>query len=312
MKEIRNGLFLMSLFFAIPNLLQAMTMLGEKTAWRYGIAYYMDSDDTHGTNMYQVFYELMEGDSIVDGVSYRKMAITNIGIDANSYLWDDNGEIFCSHLNSIYSEWEQWGEEIYSIVLLREEEGKVYIQRQSYLDWWNSFSGFPAEHPDTIYNDFCGGADQILYDFTLSAGDRYPMIGNVTVKSVEQVNTGDGVCRKLLTLSNDIQLLEGMGCVDCYGMLIGYQSVDKVYSPYGSYYYKGYSDCYYKDGIEHIGDNNFITYKWTLADISHEISFSIDNPSSPCPMYYDHSGRRLHDKPAKGIYIQNGRKFVVR
>ena len=54
--------------------------------------------------------------------------------------------------------------------------------------------------------------------------------------------------------------------------------------------------------------------EWILyiSDIIHDISSSIDNPSSPCPMYYDLSGRRLNDKPAWGIYIQNGRKFVVR
>ena len=57
---------------------------------------------------------------------------------------------------------------------------------------------------------------------------------------------------------------------------------------------------------------------WSVfAAIIEDNSLGIKNNHNPSASfkaqpYYDLSGRRLNDKPAKGIYIQNGRKFVVR
>ena len=64
----------------------------------------------------------------------------------------------------------------------------------------------------TVYTED-GGTYQLLYDFTLLVGDKYLPPSDVRVLSVDDVMTTDGVNRRLFTLSNDMQILEGMGCV---------------------------------------------------------------------------------------------------
>lgn len=295
-------LLLFNLFLITFSLYaQVLPMLGEKTAWRYGMTYYQNLNDTHGTYMNETYFELMEGDSIVDGVTYRRLAITNISVGANAYHWDDVGNSTYADQNSIYEEWEQWNpDDNYSIVLLRENNGKIYIQRQSYNEYLQKdFVGI-----DSIYSDSGEGTDQVLYDFTLNIGDIYPMIGNVTVELVEQVITSDGLSRKLFTLSNGMQILEGMGCVDCYGMFIGYQSADVVYSPYGTWYFSGHPICCYKNGVD--DNSSFIPFNWTPTKM-------IDNKFMQKKLQYsDLLGRHQKTSPIRGIYILNRKKYVVK
>lgn len=302
----RHLFFLVALFIHTYSLYgQVFPMLGEKTAWRYGIVYYQNLDDTHGTFMQETLFELMEEDSIVDGVTYRKLAITNILVGANSYNWEDENNFTNSDKIVIDEEKGQWNSDgVSSVVLLREDCGRIYIQRQSYIDYWQiEFGG-----RDTIYCDSNGDTEQVLYDFTLNEGEIYPMIGNVIVESVEQVTTNDGLSRKLFTLSNGMQILEGMGCVNGYGLFIGYQSEDKAFSPYGTWYYSGYAMFYYKNGVDNF-DGSFITFSWTTTGVDDNIIKKANN--KPYNKLYDLQGRQLRHAPTKGVYIQDGKKRVA-
>lgn len=281
---------------------QALPMLGEKTAWKYNLTYYNDQEDTHGTLEAEVCFELMDGDSIIDGTAYRKLAIATRYIGTNSHQWDDEDGRLHANQTSAYDYGDIPADKV-CVVLLREEEGKVYIQRQSYV---NCLSGGGYEGSwmhDSIYADSNDGPDQILYDFTVQEGDKYPMICDVTVSSVEEVMTGDGVRRKLLTLSNGIQVLEGMGSVDCVGMLIGYQSTGKYYSTDGTHYYAGYSNSFYPDGVESIP----IGFGW----ITNGIGNAVREIRKGYPSHiHDLQGRHLASPPERGLYIQDGKKYV--
>ena len=298
MTKMRNIVLCMITVLWNPSLAQALPMLGEETAWMYNLTYYYNQEDTHGTLEAEVWFELMDGDSIIDGTAYRKLSIATMYIGSNSQQWDDEDGRSHANLASAYDYADKS-----CVVLLREEDGKVYIQRQSYVDCLGSGGYEGSWMHDSIYVGPNDCPDQVLYDFTLREGDRYPMIGDVTVSSVEEVMTGDGVSRKLLTLSNGIQVLEGMGCVDCVGMLIGYQSTGKYYSPVGTSYYEGYSNAYYPYGT----DSTSISFSWTPNSIKDNFKEETGKDSH---QVIDLLGRLLSSPPEKGVYIQDGKKYV--
>ena len=70
-----------------------------------------------------------------------------------------------------------------------------------------------------------GDGELVLYDFNMQPGDIYPYrFGHsiVFVTNVSRVTTLDGVSRRLLTLSNGYELMEGLGCLNSPGMLFCY------------------------------------------------------------------------------------------
>lgn len=283
---------------------QALPMLGEKTAWRYFFQDYKQGDP-RGTWLAQTYYELMEGDSVVDGTSYRRMAVSDFVFGANGYHWDEGDSPDSPSCSNGYMYEESWGATPYFIVLIREEEGKVYIQRKNYLDYLDEEGShvYGAGFHSTVYTED-GGADQLLYDFTLHVGDKYPMPGDVRVLSVDDVMTTDGVGRRLFTLSNDMQILEGMGCVNCSGRLIGYQSSEKDFTWNGVYYYLGSGEWFYPNGVDEPG----VPFEWTLSSVK-AIPERAGFASYTLPIY-DLTGRLLITPPAHGIYIRGGRKYV--
>ena len=49
-----------------------------------------------------------------------------------------------------------------------------------------------------------------------------------------------------------------------------------------------------------------------INDVKTGISTIVPDEKTESGAMYDLSGRRIDKKPAKGLYIQNGRKYVVR
>ena len=279
---------------------QVLPMLGEKTAWRYFFQDYKPGAP-RGTWLAQTYYELLEGDSVVDGTSYRRMVVSDCVFGANSYHWDDGDSPSCSN-GYMY---EEMPDSPHFIVLLREEGGKVYIQRKNYLDYLDEKIShvYGAGCHSAVYTED-GAVDQILYDFTLHVGDKYPMAGDVSVLSVDEVMTDDGVTRRLFTLSNDMQILEGMGCVNCSGRLIGYQSSDKDFTWSGDLYYLGSGEWYYPHGVDEPG----VSFEWTPSSVKGQ-PYRGECASSAMPCF-DLLGRRLASPPLHGVYIRGGRKYV--
>lgn len=193
-------------------------------------------------------------------------------------------------------------------LLLRETCGIVLAKRDSYLEYVRrGYSNISQiyEHP------YDWSDDVVLYDFTLGLGDRYPCQGDVYVCDVSQMTTRDGVVRKVLFLSNGLEIVEGVGCLN---------------SPYGPFAYQNTpsSEPLLSAGIsakEGEKPSAFLRSLRKYGEASAPIYVMGDEnagihpntlPSLSDGPIYDITGRRLTSPPACGIYFQNGRKFAVR
>ena len=193
-------------------------------------------------------------------------------------------------------------------LLLREIKGKVLAQRESYMEFVHQTCPHISEVYEHLYD---WREDVVLYDFTLGVGDRYPCKGEVYVSGVSHMTTRDSVERKVLFLSNGLEIVEGIGCLN---------------SPDGPFAYQNSSGCepLRVVGME-LGNQNAATASLLsfrkygegtdpiyikgdeLAGIRMPIVVNTSNNS-----LYDLTGRRLMSPPTRGIFIQNGRKYIVK
>lgn len=228
--------------------------------------------------------------------------------DAASGTWEEDGEelawktgVKVTSMGLFVYTTVACGADGGSTLLLRESAGKVYAQRDSYLDY--VCKALPeAKTPYETPGEW--SEDVLLYDFTLGAGDKYPCFGDVTVEAVSSVTPRDGVERKVLHLSNGLLVVEGIGCVNAPVGVFAYQNyeAESQASPIES------------ESMPALTLQSFAKYKgeaplYTLGDSLLGISISrIDQKSDNST--YDLQGRRLQAPPARGVYIRGGRKYV--
>ena len=185
---------------------------------------------------------------------------------------------------------------------VREADGKVYADYDSYND----------AAKEQGYNEPCpyeqtGDGEIILYDFTLKAGDKYPTSSEVApiyVNDIKTITTLDGIERKSFYLSNGLEIIEGIGCINSRALLVHY-----LYSTAPRYYLWSDWDVnsYELFLCEYKRDNISIYSKVPNTNTSIERIHKLHHP-----IYFDLQGRRLTQKPAKGVYIQDGKKVVVK
>ena len=204
---------------------------------------------------------------------------------------------------------------VYSVVTLQEKDesklylrqgDKVYAKKDSYREYMKKVlpegSDFFEEQADW-YDDV------VLYDFSLNEGDRYPCCGNVTVKSVSQVTTRDGFTRKLLLLSNGLEILEGVGCLNSSYGVFAYQNDPGKRAQEG----RGISRADEETGIGVLSFRKYGSSSspiFVKGDIELQVApIEVDNIfDAP---YYDLQGRQVA-QPARGLYIHNGKKYLQR
>ena len=262
---------------------QALKMLGEGVVWCYNQDYYVYGQP-RSTFDTETLYRVT-GTEQVDGKTYFRVAVESVLTGSRT---SENGH-------------DSW-----PAVLLREEDGKVYVQRQSYIAYMQSGSPEITVGAET-YIAATDDTEQVLYDFTLVEGDRYPLPGEVTVKEVKSVTSTDGVERRLFRLSNDMLILEGIGCLNCHGELIGYQSADRIIH-YGDYAEsRGFFNSYYPQG-ENAHGVSFDYGVWNVTSISTIATGKKRSQANG----YDLQGHRLNTPSRRGLYIRDGRKMVVR
>lgn len=82
-------------------------------------------------------------------------------------------------------------------------------------------------------------------------------------------------------------------------------------NPYETLY--GLDNRHYRSMLVHFERNNEVLYDvWPQKGVIDGIK-SINKDNTPDEnTFYDLQGRRLSDKPDKGLYIQNGKKYVVK
>ena len=209
---------------------------------------------------------------------------------------------------------------LYSIGI-RREDGKVFANYDDFREYQNyrfnyelflpccwSFSD-PNYLPYHLTED---GSELILYDYTMEVGDGFRHVDghdDITVVEKDTVAYADDVPRRRLTLSNGLIIIEGMGCINSNGMLIDWLNPAEEYQSNFTYldycaddWNKPFNIIYtHEDSGLHVVDTNPAGIEPLQAS---------ESPSGHA--IFDLQGRRLSAPLSKGIYIQDGRKRIVK
>ena len=182
-------------------------------------------------------------------------------------------------------------------LLYRSEGSRVYADLESMC---NAFYDGDSEGLLDDYSIVDG--EVLLYDFSLTAGDSF---GRTSVSEVSDVVFGNKE-RKLIVLANGHRLLEGIGSLN--GGFFEYMKTP-LWKPGYEGIITTYLRLYEEEGEIVFQQNNEEAYESLLHDVQgiNEMDFK---HAGQYGSFYDLQGRRLSTRPAKGVYIQNGKKYV--
>lgn len=148
----------------------------------------------------------------------------------------------------------------------------------------------------------------------MKVGDMFEHVDgyeDIYVTDVRDTCLTDGVSRRLLTLSNKLKLLEGVGCLNSKGMLLFYLNTvvsdkENEYQSDGLYLFAGLSAFGGEQTIYSLSDEDIVINGIHQAGVQHGGGRDAD------ASVYDLSGRRVTGTPRAGVYIKGGRKIVVK
>ena len=131
-----------------------------------------------------------------------------------------------------------------STIGIRYEDGCLYVNMEDYLELftpgyiWRTI-GDDSNLPYETTED----GELVLYDFSKNVGDTYCQLADGTTLTVNKtgvMKTEDGVTRRLLTLSNGLELIEGIGCTNSRGLMLFWLNISPSYHDYiGTFTYFG-------------------------------------------------------------------------
>lgn len=182
---------------------------------------------------------------------------------------------------------------------IREDNGKIFADAEEFLSLYGNDSAMLYEQIDDEF---------LIYDFTLKEGDSFGPNG-VFVDRIDTIITEDGIERKLFVLSSKHKILEGVGCLYSKGNLMNYLAFSPVEEISIGWQYSFLGSFIQKDklvfGISSADADMIVT-----NIRSQQIGLSDSS-------LYDFSGRRLPSLQGgaglpKGMYIQGGKKFVIK
>ena len=121
---------------------------------------------------------------------------------------------------------------------IRDEDGRIYVNKEEYMTLLadNYYWGYFVATADPLPYETTADDELILYDFTKQEGQTYCQLTNgtaITVIKTSILNTEDGVSRRCLTLSNGLELIEGIGCTNSPGLLLFWLNVNEEYGDEG-------------------------------------------------------------------------------
>ena len=264
--------------------------------WYYVWSYHDGGTQIHDQNF-------MKGVKVMKGKSYNLLRLQR-NIERHPYIPGESG---------FYRPYNYKAE----IVGIRFEAGRIYMDKDEYMSLLkpNSYYHFVGDSTCIPYEETPDG-ELILYDFNKQPGDLYCTIeglGDVKVVSVDTIQTKDGQERRLLTLDNGLELLEGLGCLNSPGQMLFYLNPEKTLFPDS---FGFLARVYAYDHIGAYGGDYhsvfFLSYDEMdrYTSIHHHQAKKYDT-SSDSYGFYDLQGRRLAAPPAKGIYVKGGRKVMV-
>ena len=205
-------LFLPLLLFAV--LVHAdNTMFGDM-AWRYGATYY-----SAPLSYYSLECNMgINGTKELNGKTYQQL-----GFRMNANGSRGEADINKTELHPFPNNGDLIG--------IRYENGRMLVDKEEYMAlladscYWSAWGTATALPYETTTD-----GELVLYDFTKNEGDVYLRLAdgsNITVTKAYSLKTEDGVTRRCLTLSNGLELIEGIGCINSPGMLLFWLNVQQ-------------------------------------------------------------------------------------
>ncbi len=158
----------------------------------------------------EFFFYLCE-DTVIDGKTYRRFIDNTLFIDGYSKPHKAEG----------YYEYPP----IYDQIFLREDNGRILVNEKGYREWMSHELTSLNVNPDYMPYHTTGDGDIILYDFTMKVGDKFASVegyDDISVVAITDTITDGRTSRKLFTLSNGLKVIEGVGCINSWGMFLAY------------------------------------------------------------------------------------------
>lgn len=190
---------------------------------------------------------------------------------------------------------------------IREADGCVFVPKNEYLALLSDNSYWHLVG-DSIYIPYKENDDGelMLYDFNMHCGDSYRKVEghpDITVIAEDYLITEDGVSRHRMMLSNGMEIIEGLGCTNSCGSLL--------------FYLNPTQNAIIKwEFLELVWDDMSPASIYTVPqeDKDQQIAH-IYHPKSTKSNYsflYSLQGVVTNSFRQKGIYIHNGKKYLIK
>ena len=157
----------------------------------------------HGTNVFED-YSIDESKTL-NGKTYGVLSIERYPINASTGARGVLSDKFCASIG------------------IRDEGGKMYVDKAEYLSLFGeNYSWNTIADGESLPYETTADGELVLYDFTKQEGQLYCQLtdgSQLKVTKTYTLKTEDGISRRCLTLSNGLELIEGIGCTNSTGML---------------------------------------------------------------------------------------------
>lgn len=208
---------------------------------------------------------------------------------------------------------EEWTKDVsYVINGTTEIEGKMYYKMYRISEEGTDYYCALHEEDRKVWVYSSDDGDKLIYDFNMSVNDSYMPIDEwtaLTLAAINSIQVHDVVlnefhyvCRRewapSIVDTSLVPIVEGVGCEEGWELARLFWE----YPTNGIIHKENFLSCY-EDGVCIFTADDF--YNITVM---RNVRTSIAEDMN----IYDLQGRQLKDKSAKGLYIQNGRKFVTK
>lgn len=181
---------------------------------------------------------------------------------------------------------------------MRREGGRVLADADSYRA---AFAQASNVYPTNDEGEY------ILYDYDAHVGDAY-LGTQYTVVQEGDTTLSDGQSRRMLVLSSGHRLIEGVGCVNVQGTPFDYLCHDNA--PNTFFDFSLLENYYDAEGHRIYVNTREKAYEAIVAGVQ---TVATSDRLASDDRVYDLQGRRMDVRHLpKGIYIQHGKKFVVK
>ncbi len=233
-----------------------------------------------------------------EGTAYSKEVVVRTGMEQSMIMRsNEQRSRFTTFDVAIYRSDEESAAPDSMEMKLYERRGKVYVVQPNYQNYIQRL--FPnIREPYTHLG--IPPESVLLYDFTLETGDQYPCRGEVYVKETGTMTSRDGIERKTMVLTNGLVIIEGIGCINSPLGVFGYQNQTTDVGGSSAIGMESFS----KDGL----DGEPIYQSGDCQELS--LRNTINSSITKTPSIHDLQGRRLASPLEKGVYIQDGKKYV--